>query len=221
MCVPALCVVRRLWFKRPLAPEALQYAADDVRYLLPVAHSLLQTLPGALMQLSNINILLGQPKASGALQLHSALLPGYGPLLKRSQQGAGNGNYSSAAAAAAAAAVSGQELSGMTGICFELQLDGSVPGWLIPSYQVYMNEQLQQEEGSRALPEAGVAAGSCGSSSAAPSSSAATPAAGALQADAPAVGGSAACEQQYSGGDNAAAQVDEAVESMMQLLPEG
>lgn len=184
----------RQWFKRPLPAEALQYAADDVRFLLPITHSLLQTLPGALMQLSSTNILLGQPQPQPAAplpwQLHSALLPGYSPFLKPGLA-AGGSSAHSGTAVGAAGALAGQGLSGMTGICFELKLDDSVPGWLIPSYQLYMNEQ--QDEGS--------------SADAAASGSSETSSPG----------------EAYSSGEassSAAADTDEAVESMMQLLPE-
>jgi hypothetical protein len=43
----------RLWYRRPLTTQLLACAADDVRYLLPVAAALLQQLPAAALGFSN------------------------------------------------------------------------------------------------------------------------------------------------------------------------
>jgi hypothetical protein len=43
----------RLWYRRPLTTQLLAYAADDVRYLLPVAAALLQQLPTAALGFSS------------------------------------------------------------------------------------------------------------------------------------------------------------------------
>jgi len=125
----------RLWCSRPLQPDALQYAADDVRYLLPIAASLLQTLPAVALQLSSINMQLGQPKAR-VLQLHEQLMPGYEPLLRPNQVG-------QRLASSSAAGLTPEGLlvhSGLTDICFELHLDRSGRGWYVPSYRMYLSE---------------------------------------------------------------------------------
>ncbi|WIA12322.1 hypothetical protein OEZ85_012377 [Tetradesmus obliquus] len=67
----------RLWFSRPLPADAIEYAANDVRYLLPAAHSLLQQLPAALMALGSLQQLLSQ-QGPQALRLQQQLLPGVG-----------------------------------------------------------------------------------------------------------------------------------------------
>jgi hypothetical protein len=54
-----LLIACSLYFRRPLSLQLQQYAADDVRYLLPVATALLQQLPFALLQLSTLHAALG------------------------------------------------------------------------------------------------------------------------------------------------------------------
>jgi hypothetical protein len=49
-----------LWFQRPLPAAAVRRAADGVRYLLPLAHALLQQLPAAMMRLADLQMRLAQ-----------------------------------------------------------------------------------------------------------------------------------------------------------------
>jgi hypothetical protein len=130
-----------LWFSHPLPRDALQYAADDVRYLLPIAHSLLQTLPAVTLQLSTINMQLGQ---SRELRLQRGLLPGYVPLLRSTA-----GSHQHSRAGSAGSAEHGvMEYPGLTDLQFELTLDESVPGWFQASYKVYLNEQETADAGN-------------------------------------------------------------------------
>lgn len=56
------------------------YAADDVRYLLPLAKDLLQLIPRSVVALSDLQMMLAQ-HGSDALRFDRSLLPGYTPLL--------------------------------------------------------------------------------------------------------------------------------------------
>jgi hypothetical protein len=61
----------RLWQARPLDPMLLQYAADDVRFLLPLAHRLRADMPDAawLLQLVSKPAVAGTFPGSDSLQL--------------------------------------------------------------------------------------------------------------------------------------------------------
>uniref|UniRef100_A0A383VJ90 3'-5' exonuclease domain-containing protein n=1 Tax=Tetradesmus obliquus TaxID=3088 RepID=A0A383VJ90_TETOB len=54
------------WLQRPLPPRAVAYAAGDVRYLLPLAHDLLQQLPAVLTKLSELQLQLAQQGTAAA-----------------------------------------------------------------------------------------------------------------------------------------------------------
>ncbi len=125
----------------------MQYAADDVRYLLPLAHRLLQQLPAALLRLGDLQLLLAQ-QGQAALQLQQKLLPGYAPFMSSSRKSSSKADESSSALAAAATAaetgVTGAAVSvdqqGLLQLLFELQLQQLPGGWYKPKFSVYMNE---------------------------------------------------------------------------------
>jgi hypothetical protein len=194
-----------MWFNRPLSPQAVQYAADDVRYLLPVAYSLLQQLPGALLSLSSLQMQLAQQR-EGAMQLQQRLLPGYSPLLQQQQQqqvGQSNG---------AGAAAGLQQLPGLTSVQFELQLSTDVPGWHQGMYLVYRNEQQgAAADGDRQATAAAVALAGTSGGAALLARRTAADGAQVQQQQQQQLGGMQGCGQ---------LQVDEAVQSMVQLLPD-
>jgi hypothetical protein len=205
LVTPALLLHRRLWFNRPLYPQAVQYAADDVRYLLPVAHSLLQQLPGALLRLSSLQMQLAQ-QGEGAMQLQQRLLSGYSPLLQQQQQQVVQPNPAGSGAAASL-----QRLPGLTGIQFELQLSSDAAGWHQGSYVVYRNEQ-QQQQGSAAGGDIQAATTAVALAGTSDSAALVAPCTGAV--------GATMQQQQQLGGMHGHSDVDEAVQSMMQLLPD-
>jgi hypothetical protein len=108
----------RLWYRRPLTAQLLAYAADDVRYLLPVAAALLQQLPAA------------------ALGFSSAVLAGYVPPRKSTLSRQHLPGYSSMFSGAEAAA---GDVQSAVGLAFELVLDQQHR----PSYRVFVAEEEQ------------------------------------------------------------------------------
>lgn len=186
-----------------------------MRYLLPIAHSLLQKLPALSLRFSTLNMQLAH---RGPLHLQEQLVPGYAPLLHRERGGGLLHNSVRAAAGGGGVGALGglsgqgsreqqqqQQLEGLTDIWFEMQLDASTaPGWFLSDYSLYMNEG-EEAKGEAAMAEgAGVAAAGTSEGEAT---------AGAAQES----GGSSSSLR----GSVAAATegCDEAVSSMMRLLP--
>jgi hypothetical protein len=213
----------RHWFQRPLPASALRYAADDVRYLLLVAQQLLQHLPAALMRAADLQMALAQEGAA-ALQLRLSQVPGYAPLL----QAAG---VAAAAASASGAGDGAVRRCALTSLQFELQLSAGAPGWLMPSYVVYLSDAQQVASGS-AAGDAAAAAGEAGGTAAcllagvsgsqavletARSCGSGSGVTGVAEDVAALQAGSAAAAAAAAG---AAGDEDEAVLSMMQLLPD-
>lgn len=153
----------RALLQRPLScGELLNAAADSrVRYLLPLAHDLLHSAPGALLSLSGLQVLLAQQGAA-ALQLKRNLVQGYGPLIQRSSScnsmltinssdSDDSGNADSTAVTSGGvsepARLQLQDLQhqpGMTQLAFELQVPfDPARGWYLPQYLVYLNEEAR------------------------------------------------------------------------------
>ncbi|WIA32455.1 hypothetical protein OEZ86_003276 [Tetradesmus obliquus] len=216
----------RLWFSRPLPADAIEYAADDVRYLLPAAHSLLQQLPAALMALGSLQQLLSQ-QGPQALRLQQQLLPGYGKLLVPADtQGGVAAVGGSSSSSGSSAGIVAQR--GLTQMQFELraQFTPANTGWFTSSFVVYLNEEhnpataaaaaaaasgsgkLLGVDGSKAVLQAGDNA-----DAAAAAGGGALPGANGLAGDAGAGCGS-------SGSSTEAGDVDEAVLSIAELLPD-
>jgi hypothetical protein len=134
LCSSALLC--RLWFSRPLPADAIEYAADDVRYLLPAAHTLLQQLPAALMCIGSLQQLLVQ-QGPEALRLQQQLLQGYSKLLDPVDTSSNSGALSSSSSSPDAITQ-----RGLTQMQFELRTEFTAAntGWFTSSFVVYLND---------------------------------------------------------------------------------
>jgi hypothetical protein len=231
-------VLCRLWFSRPLPADAIEYAADDVRYLLLAAHTLLQQLPAALMCISSLQQLLAQ-QGPEALRLQQQLLPGHSKLLNPLDMSSGCGAMGGGTSSSSPDVIT---LRGLTQMQFELKSEFTPAntGWFKSSFVVYLYEDHNPAAAAAASSSsptapAAAAAGSklvdvdgskavllAGSSSSSSSSSTA----GAVSCDTAAKGGavlSGSVGGSGSSNNNASALVDgvdEAVVNIAQLLPD-
>lgn len=142
--LPWLCAYS-CWHKRPLSSAQLRYAANDVRFLLPLARDLLQLIPAAAIALGDLQLQLAQQGAA-ALQLTPQLLAGYYPLLVPRSTAAGTRSgpwCSQQAIPAYAFAVPDQEQ--LTSLLFELEMQQGTPGWYTPRYTLYLDEAAAGE----------------------------------------------------------------------------
>lgn len=125
----------------------MEYAAGDVRFLLPVANNLLQQLPAAIMELASLQLLIAQQGAA-ALQLEPSMLPAYSPLL---QEDHGPSTPSSSVMQPATNILVLQQpvlfntsivfrQQPMVHMLFELHLQQLPGGWYQPAYQVLLHD---------------------------------------------------------------------------------
>jgi hypothetical protein len=238
-CVVTCCYMEnpcRLWFTRPPPPAAVEYAADDVRYLLPAAQLLLQQLPAALMCIGSLQQLLTQ-QGPDALRLQQQLLPGYGQLLLPPAETVQGSNSSSPGAVTQ---------RGLTQMQFELKAEFTAAntGWFRSSYVVYMNDahdsaaaaaaaaavdddaaagssssssKLVGVDGSKAVLQADGSSTSSSSSIGSSASAASSSADNALGAEANDRAAGSGSSSSSAAADD---EVDEAVLSIAELLPD-